>query len=146
MHQAETLSHASPRLPEEGKNPADKLCSQQHREQQTSIEKETKQKQMALIGDHLKNNAWQQLKKTQKASSCMSDVSCWPLKHAQNKQKATITMYSLKKQQCMCVFVQCALSHSAGNRRWSWIIWRDKDRPPADLPQCTSQPGVINKQ
>lgn len=63
MHLAETLSHASPRLPGEGKNPADKLCSQQHREQQTSIEKETKQKQMALIGDHFKNNAWQQLKK-----------------------------------------------------------------------------------
>lgn len=95
MHLAETPSHVSPRLPGEGKNPAAKLCSQQHRERQTSIEKQqNKNRQTALRGDHFENNAWQQLTKTQKASSCMPDVSCWPLKHAQNEQKATITKYS----------------------------------------------------
>ncbi len=45
-----------------------------------------------------------------------------------------------------CACLLGVLSRSAGNRRWSWIIWRDKDGPPADLPQCTSQPGVISKQ
>lgn len=46
-------------------------------------------------------SAWQRLTKTQQASSCTSDASCWPLKNTQNQPKATVTM-QIHQRVCVC--------------------------------------------
>lgn len=98
-------------------------CVLDNTENKTSMEKQQNENSQmcTLICNHFENNAWEQLTKTQKASSCMLDVSCWPFKKCSKRTKSNNNNAFLKETP---VYV-CVCSASIESLSWESSLIMD---------------------